>query len=116
MMLNPIGETRKQRKVLTRRALADVLRLSIFTKRMYQTNVARWSGLSRSHLRAILRAEKSCSLFLLLELSGGLRTDPYDLLRAVLKCAMPFAIARHVRARNPTGATVNSASPKRHDI
>lgn len=84
MILHPLGETRKQREALTRRALAEVVRLSIFTLRVYQTDVARRSGFSRSFLRSILRAEKSCSLFLFLELSRALRADPCELLREVL--------------------------------
>lgn len=84
MMLDPIGETRKQREALTRQALADVVRLSIFRQRMYQTNLARRSGVSCSHLRATLRAEKSISLFMFLELSRGLDADPCKLLREVL--------------------------------
>lgn len=117
MMLNRIGETRKQREVLTRRAMADVVRLSIFTKRMYQTDVARWSGLSRSHLRAILRAERSCSLFLFLELSRGLGGDPYDLLREVLELrdALRKSETRS-RSESPAGPAVDSASLKRHEI
>lgn len=84
MINHPPGETRKQRETLTKQALADVTRLSLFTQRMYQTNVSRWTGISRSHLRAILRAEKCCSFFLFLELSRGLKTDPFKLLRDVL--------------------------------
>lgn len=83
-MLNPIGETREQRETLTKRALAEVVRERIFARRLRQTNVARWSGLSRSHLRSLLRAEKSPSLFLFLELGRGLAADPCELLREVL--------------------------------
>lgn len=83
-MTHPLGDTRKQREQLTRQALAEVVRLSIFTQRMYQTNVARRSGFSRSYLRSILRAEKSSSLFLFLELACGLGADPCELLRDVL--------------------------------
>lgn len=84
MMLDPVGETRKQREALTRQALADVVRLAIFTRRIYQTNVARRCGFSRSFLRSVLGAEKTCSLFLFLELSRGLDADPCKLLREVL--------------------------------
>lgn len=84
MTNEPSDETRKQRETLTKQALADVTRLSIFTQRMYQTTVSRRSGISRSDLRAILRAEKCCSFFLFLELSRGLNTDPFRLLRDVL--------------------------------
>ena len=84
MTNNSPGETRKQRETLTKQALADVTRFSIFTQRMYQTTVSRRSGISPSHLRAILRAEKCCSFFLFLELSRGLNTDPFKLLSDVL--------------------------------
>lgn len=84
MMLNPLDETREQREVLTKRALAEVVRERIFADRLRQTDVSRWSGLSPSHLRALLRAEKSPSLFLFLELSRGLATDPCELLHEVL--------------------------------
>jgi len=84
MMLNPPGETRELRDALTKQAAADVVRLSIFRRRAFQTDVARWSGLSRSFLRSVLRAEKSSSLFLFLELSRGLGADPCELLREVL--------------------------------
>lgn len=86
MTNNFLGELRKQHERLTKQALADVVRLSIFRQRIYQTNVSRRSGVSRSHLRAILRAEKSCSLFIFLELSRGLSADPFELLREVLNC------------------------------
>lgn len=84
MMLNPPVETRKQRETLTKQAMADVVRLSIFTQRVYQTDVSRRSGISCSHLRAILRAEKCCSMFVFLELSRTLGADPCELLREVL--------------------------------
>lgn len=79
------GETRGQREALTKQALADVVRLHLFLRRQQQKVLAQQSGWSRSHLRAILRAEKSCSLFLFLELSRGLGIDdPCELLREVL--------------------------------
>jgi hypothetical protein len=84
MTNNLLGELRKQRERQTKQALADVVRLSIFRQRIYQTSVSRRSGVSRSHLRAILRAEKCPTLFIFLELSRGLSTDPFELLRAVL--------------------------------
>ena len=84
-MMNPLGETRKQREALTRQAVADVVRLRLFMRRQQQKNLARQSEFSRSHLRAILRAEKSLSLFLFLEVSRGLGIDdPRELLREVL--------------------------------
>lgn len=84
-MLNPPGETRDQREELTRHAVADVVRLRLFLRRQQQTTLARRGGLSRSHLRAILRAEKSLSLFLFLEVGHGLGfDDACQLLRDVL--------------------------------
>lgn len=85
MMNNPLGETREQRETLTRLAVADVVRLRLYMRRQQQTTLARRSGFSRSHLRAILRAEKSVSLILFLEISRGLgMADPCELLRKVL--------------------------------
>ena len=84
MTTNSPGESRKQREALTKEALAEVVRLSIFRRRMYQTTVARSSGVSRSFIRSILRAEKCCSLALFVELCHGLRADPCELLREVL--------------------------------
>lgn len=84
MMSGPPGETRKQREMLTRQAVADVVRLRLFLRREQQKALAERSEWSCSHLRAILRAEKSCSLFLFLELSRGFDTDPCVLLREVL--------------------------------
>jgi transcriptional regulator with XRE-family HTH domain len=78
-------ETRKVNEELTKRALAEIVRERIFERRLHQSVMASVSRLSRSHLRAILRAEKSVSLFLFLELSRGLRIDdPCELLRRVL--------------------------------
>jgi hypothetical protein len=83
-MNNPPEETRKQRETLTRQAVADVVRLRLFMRRQQQATLARRSEFSRSHLRAILRAEKSLSLFLFLEVSRGLGVDSCELLREVL--------------------------------
>lgn len=78
-------ERREQRAELTKQALADVVRVRLFERRLQQTNVARWSGISRSHLRALLRAEKQMSLFIFLELSRALGfEDACQLLRSVL--------------------------------
>jgi hypothetical protein len=84
-MCNPPDETRKVREQNTRRAVADEVRLRLFFRRQQQLNLSMRTGISRSHIRAILRADKSVSLFLFLELSGGLGIkDPCELLRAIL--------------------------------
>lgn len=85
MTHHPLGETREQRKELTKQALAGVVWTRMAASRLRQTNVARWSGISRSCLRSLLDAEKGCSLFVFLELSRGLRVDDAcELLRDVL--------------------------------
>lgn len=78
------GETREQRASLIRRALADVVRRRMAARRLRQTDLARWSGVSRSFVQSVLRAEREHSLFMFLELSRGLRVDPCELLREVL--------------------------------
>jgi hypothetical protein len=76
---------REQRAELTKQALADVVRVRVFERRFQQTTVAGRSGISRSHLRALLRAEKQMSLFIFLELSEALRfDDACQFLRCVL--------------------------------
>src|SRR5690349_4780036 len=84
MMRHPPGETRSVREELTKRALADVVRRRMAARRLRQTNVARWSGVSRSFLQALLRAEAAVPFFMFLELSGGLGADECELLQEVL--------------------------------
>ena len=81
----PPGETRDQRHEITRRALAEAVREHMVARRLRQTKVALGTGISRSFLRSILRADKGCSLFVFLELSDGIGADPGDLLSDVLK-------------------------------
>lgn len=103
-MNNPPEETRKQRETLTRQAVADVVRLRLFMRRQQQTTLARRSEFSRSHLRAILRAEKSLSLFLFIEVSRGLGVDDScELLREVL--------ARREALRTMNTAPSNNTEP-----
>lgn len=80
----PADDTRDLREKATKHALADVVRLRLFLQRKQQTQLARGSGISCSHIRAILRAEKCCSLFLFLELSRGLGADPCEFLKDIL--------------------------------
>jgi transcriptional regulator with XRE-family HTH domain len=84
MMLNPPGETREQREALTKCSLAEVVRKRMAARRQRQTDLARWSGVSRSFVQSVLRAESDGSLFLFMELSRGLGADPCELLREVL--------------------------------
>jgi plasmid maintenance system antidote protein VapI len=85
MSLRPPHETRKDREELTKRAVAEVLRARIAEKRLRQTDVARWSGVNRSYVQALLRAEKQVSLCVCLELSHGLGfDDEAEFLRAVI--------------------------------
>jgi transcriptional regulator with XRE-family HTH domain len=82
--MNPSGETREQRAELTKRALADIVRKRMSARRLRQTNLARWSGVSRSFVQSILRAQRVGSLSMFLELSRGLKADPCELLREVV--------------------------------
>ena len=85
-MMHPHGETCGRQKEITRRALAEVVRERIAARRLRQTTVAQRAGISRSFLRSILLAQKGCTLFVFLQLSGELGVDsPCDLLREVLK-------------------------------
>lgn len=85
MTIKPSRESRKHREELTKRAIADIMRTRIVGRRFRQTSVARESGISRTHLRSLLRAEKQMSLFIFLELSEALSfDDPCQLLRDVL--------------------------------
>lgn len=83
-MMSPPDETREQRKQHTRRALADVVGARMRARRLRQTRVAKESGISRSFIQSLLRAEKGCSLFVFLELSHAVAADPTELLREVL--------------------------------
>lgn len=70
---------------LTKVAAADVLSAHMYTAKLRKCKVYRRSGISRSHLDSLLRAEKQMSLFIFLELSRALRfEDPCDLLRDLL--------------------------------
>lgn len=85
MSIKSSEESRERRAEFTKQALADVVRVRLFERRLQQTTVARRSGVSRSHLRALLRAEKQMSLFIFLELSEALGFDDAgELLRRVL--------------------------------
>lgn len=83
-MMHPAAETREQREQRVREALAAAVVEQIVRQRLKKTRVARGSGFSSSHLRSIVRAEKSLSLFNFLELSHGLKADPVELLKDVL--------------------------------
>jgi len=85
-MRHPPGETSERRQELARQALADAVRQHMAERRIRQTDLARWSGVSRSFVQAVLRADAEGSLSMLLEMSGGLGIeDPCELLRDVLK-------------------------------
>lgn len=77
-------EGRERREKLLRVALAESVRRRIAQQRLHQTDVARSSGISRTFLQSILRAEKGCSLFVFLELSQGLGADPCNVLSEML--------------------------------
>ena len=83
-MTRSCGQTREERLELTRVALAQAVSKRMIARRLRQTHIARQSGISRSFLRSILRAEKGCSLFVFLELNRALAAEPSELLRDVL--------------------------------
>jgi AraC-like DNA-binding protein len=86
MSIGSPEERRKRRAEVTKQALADIVRVRLFERRLLQKTAAGKSGISRSHLRALLRAEKQMSLFIFLELSDALGFDDACQL---LRCAHP---------------------------
>jgi hypothetical protein len=79
-------------------------------KRFRQTDVARWSGLSRSFVQAILRAGSCPSLFMLFELGAGLRIeDDYELLKEIIAQRDELHAARSARAQSPADPKPNGA-------
>lgn len=85
MPLNPSKSSRQDRQEGTKLAIAEILHIRISGRRFRQMSIVRASGISRSHLRSVLRAEKQLSLFIFMELSEALGfDDPCQLLRAVL--------------------------------
>lgn len=100
MIREPVGETREVREELTKRALADAVRKRMAARRLRQTDLARWSGVSRSFVQSVLRAERDGSLFMFLELSRGLGVDDAcDLLREVLDRRDALRAARTLHAK-----------------
>lgn len=88
MKMHPLGETRDQREELTMHALSKVVRERMHARtrrrRMFQSELVRWSGISRSKIRSLLLAQQSTSLFLFLELCSAMSADPCDVLRELL--------------------------------
>lgn len=85
-MMHPTGESREQREELTKRAVADVLRMRMAARRIRQSDLARWSGMSRSYVQKLLRGGSCPTLFVLAELAHALRMeDEHALWREVLK-------------------------------
>jgi hypothetical protein len=94
-------ETREERETLTKQAMASIIRSRIVERRLRQTTIARNSGISRSHLRSLLRAEKQMSLFIFLELSKALRfEDPCQFLQEALN-RRDQLLAEHVQGGEP---------------
>lgn len=107
MSIKSFEESREHRAQLTKQALAEVVRVRLFERRLHQTTVARRSGISRSHLRALLRAEKQMSLFIFLELSAALGfEDACQFLRCVLDCRAPH-LSSDAEERKPQAPTGN---------
>jgi AraC-like DNA-binding protein len=85
-LIRPSTESREDREALTRQAIASIIRSRISERSLRKTTIASESGISQRYLRALLRAEKTMSIFIFLELSDALRCDdPSQLLREVLQ-------------------------------
>ena len=109
MMVRPTDETRADRRDITRRAVAIVIRRRLAAKGLRQTHVARSSGVSRTFLGRILQGNAYPSLFLLFELSVGLRVeDDCEFLRDVIIERDAFLAEFASRAHAPSDLTQNS--------
>ncbi len=85
MSIKPPDKSRERCAELTKQAIAEIVRARIVDRRFRQTAIARNSGISRTHLRSLLRGEKQMSVFIFLELSEALGfDDACQLLRFVL--------------------------------
>jgi hypothetical protein len=105
-MMEPPDEPRELRERMTKQALADTVRRRLAESRRRQTDVARWSGMSRSFVQSVLRGQQNVSLFLFLELSHGLGIDdPCELLRDVLRHR---DLIRSLTSRRQEGTTAPS--------
>jgi len=76
-------------------------------KRLRQTDVARWSGLSRSFVQQVLRGGSCPSLCMLMELSTGLRIeDDHEFLSEIIaqrdKIRAALSEQAHAAAGDPT--------------
>lgn len=101
MSVASFDEVRRDREEGTKRAVAEIIRARIYSRRMQQTVVSRLSGVSRSHIRSLLRAEKQMSLFIFLELSKAMRfEDPCEFLRDILDRREEL-MASHIRDESP---------------
>lgn len=107
-MRRPIGETWEDRQDATRRAVALVIRRRMAAKRLRQTDVARWSGLSRSFVQHVLREGSCPSLFMLLELSPGLRIeDDCEFLKEIIALRNEFRAVLTKRPHAPIDPKAN---------
>lgn len=106
--MQPSNETKELREKLTQQALADTVRTRMSMHRRRQTDVARWSGVSRTFVQSVLRGQQNISLFLFLELSHGLGIDdPCDLLHDVLRHR---DLLRTLTSRRQDGTTAPSTN------
>ncbi|GFE85158.1 helix-turn-helix domain-containing protein [Steroidobacter agaridevorans] len=79
------SELRKEKLRLTNLAISLVLRRQLRTEDLYQTEVCRSSGVSRTHLQKLLAGEANPSIFVLLELADSLCfADEIDLVRQIV--------------------------------
>jgi hypothetical protein len=91
-------------------AVALVIRRRMAAKRFRQSDVARWSGLSRSFVQHVLRAGSCPSLFMLLELSAAVRVeDDLELLSEVIAQRDEFRAMLSARAKALSDPTRNDA-------
>lgn len=105
-----IGETREDRQDSMRRAVALVVRRRMAAKRLRQTDVARWSGLSRSFVQQVLRGDSCSSLFILMELTAGLRIeDDRAFLSEIIDQRDKFRAALSAQAHAPADSKPHDA-------
>lgn len=102
MSLKPLEENREHRRRCTSRAVAEIIRMRLARGNLRQTPTARASGISRSHIQSLLRADRQISLFNFLELSTALAfEDPCQFLRGVLVRREDERIREACRAEKP---------------
>lgn len=99
---------RDELEELTKRAIGDVLRARMATKKFFRpTIIARKSGISRTHLTDVLHGKKLVSLGIFLRLAEALRADPVELTREVLNRRTEL-LPPHLRSTAPVRGAMRS--------